>query len=622
MSLENLLSNTSCYQSFYPKCFYRRRCWRKVIKHKFDSILSFSRIHSLLNPNLVTKKRRGRGLRSNSIIVRDGDRKDPSSPSSSSSSASPPSDSPLLWKWKWDEVNEIQVISPTVLRFTTIGNHSKSFDIDPCPAQYLEIIFQIHKLLSPARNLVSAHISPATPSGQNRYHCNRIDSSGYISLITDARQDTLDQLKIQDSIEKLRELIEEYTIAMIPNLSLDPQTIVTRDTPDSPPPPPPCPCPCPLPLSPSQPFPLSLYYTHQLLSSREITQDCESHLTKNSKPTLLTIRFPEKMKSFSQKINIPMFVVERMIGYYRLISGYTQHGSLLSQTPLQFSIVPSITHSMTSQQQKISSPYLPNELFTSYDSSELNRETRWTLCEEETNPDNNSGMPSKTPPFYLPSYSIQDCLCHILKLMRVAENSIFCLQKYLFFDPSRAESSGNGSNRSSSSSRSLDKCEVRYQEVLSSYANDCVYKVVSIIRSIVIWNIPESHTNRLGPWNEDFMPFTRYVLKNNLRLMYCLLAVSTTSPFRVDRIPCFSRYIGIRSLVIWEMRARVLSLFDWIKALRNGNLTHLLEVLVSLSPSLSPPLDGNDAVLSLSVCLCLYLCLSKCRRPVVNTITS
>jgi hypothetical protein len=155
-----------------------------------------------------------------------------------------------------------------------------------------------------------------------------------------------------------------------------------------------------------------------------------------------------------------------------------------------------------------------------------------------------------------------------------------CLQKYLFLDPSRLEG--------------IEKCEAKYQNVLSSYASDCVYKVVSLIRSIIIWNIPESHTNRLGPWSEDYMPFTRFILRNNLRLMFCLLAVTTTSPFRIDRIPCFSRYIGIRSLVIWEMRSRVLSLYEWIKVLRNGSVHRLLEVCLpvvdrmTISSLLSP----------------------------------
>jgi hypothetical protein len=543
MSLENLLTNTSCYQSFYPKCFYRRRCWRKVIKHKFDSILSFSRIHSVFDPKLMSPRHQKQQQRQQQ---------------GQNVSSLPFAESTTLsWEWKWNEVSDIQVISPTVLRFRTFGDQLRTFEVDPCPAHYLETIFHIHKLLFPARNLVSSHISPAT--NRYRYHCNRIDSSGYISLITDTRQDLQDQRKIQDSIEKLRELIEEKTIAMIPNL--DPQAMaMTKGSQDG------------------VGVNLSFYRTHQHLSSQDLERDCETHLTKNSQPTLLTIRFPEKNSAVPQSqggrshhdANIPMFVVERMVGYYRLVSGYTQHGSLLSQTPLQFSTaVPSLAHSATAvtTRQKKSLSYLPNELFAHRDSPEPTRDTLWTILEDD--PDNNSGLYSKSPlpAFYLPAYSTQDCLSHIHKLMRVAENSILCLQKYLFFDPS-----------SSPSVECLEKCEVRYQQTLSGYANDCVYKAVSIIRSMVIWNVPESHTNRLGPWSEEYMPFTRYVLRNNLRLMYSLLAVSTTSPFRINRIPCFSRYIGIRSLVIWEMRNRVLSLFDWIKALRNGSLFRLLEV--------------------------------------------
>ena len=168
-------------------------------------------------------------------------------------------------------------------------------------------------------------------------------------------------------------------------------------------------------------------------------------------------------------------------------------------------------------------------------------------------------------PFFTPEYSISDCVVYVERLMKVTENSILCLQRNIF---------GNNST--------IEQCDIKYQNMLSSYANACIYKIVSIVRSIVIWNLPNSNTNRLGPWHEEYMPLTRFILKNNVRLLFCLLAVTTTSPFRIDRVPCFSRYIGIRSLIVWEMKSRALSLYDWTKVLRNGGLFRLIEVKILL----------------------------------------
>jgi hypothetical protein len=467
-----------------------------------------------------------------------------------------PLPSSLQLSCQWNEIGDVEVVSPTVLHFTIIGTPSRTFEVSPCPAHSLAVILQTHKLLHSARELVTK-ISPSIQSGRSRYHSNRVDSSGFISLVTDANGINKSQLDLQHVTDKLRDLIEEYTIAMIPNLhqsslidSSDIHNVMKSLTAD-----------------------LSIFGSLHNASSYDIRIDCETHLTPSSQPTLLTLRFPEKLDR-GRDVNINMLVVERLVGYYRLISGYTQHGSLLSQTPLQFSMVPSLTHLAPREKKP---PYLPSDLFASRDSPEPERETRWTILEDETT---DLAQSQVTSPFSFPSYSIKDCVAHVIRLMRIAENSILCLQKYLFLDPSRLEG--------------IEKCEAKYQNVLSSYASDCVYKVVSLIRSIIIWNIPESHTNRLGPWSEDYMPFTRFILRNNLRLMFCLLAVTTTSPFRIDRIPCFSRYIGIRSLVIWEMRSRVLSLYEWIKVLRNGSVHRLLEVCLpvvdrmTISSLLSP----------------------------------
>jgi hypothetical protein len=545
MSLENLLSNTSCYQSFYPKCFYRRRCWRKNLRYKFDSILPFHRIHRLLDPSQASTRQRR-----------------------STSSRQPhnnPQQQQSTCQWKWNELGDVQVLSPTVLQFTIQGDQRR-FEVDPCPAHSLAILLRTHKSLHSARELI-ATVSPSTHNGRrtSRYHSNRIDSSGFISLVMDTHGNNENQLNLQEVTDKLRDLIEEYTITMIQNLG---QQSLSDDQDSH--------------NNHSKPFfvDLSLFSSLQhppASSSRDIMNDCETHLTPSSQPTLLTLRFPEKHSNSNDEVNLAMLVVERMIGYYRLISGYTQHGSLLSQTSHQFSLVPSITRlSSLSPRGEKKPPYLPSDHFASRDSPEPERETQWTIAEDEkmvTNPGESQSQ--IIMPFSFPSYSTQDCVAHIHRLMRVAENSILCLQKSLFLDSSRYETT-------STSGSSLEKCEVKYQDRLSSYASDCVYQVVSLIRSLIIWDtsLPynNSSTNRLGPWNEDYMPLTRFILKNNLRLMFCLLAVTTTSPFRIDRIPCFSRYIGIRSLVIWEMRSRVLGLYEWIKVLRNGSVYRLLEV--------------------------------------------
>ena len=532
-TLENLLTNTACYQSYYPGCLYRRRCWRKYLRHKVSSLLRFEDLHRKMKPcQLQGAESTPIGdvsLRcENKEVV---DINPPNSPHTTESGS---------WEWNWADVTDCLVLSRSSVALTVKTGipdeygvfSTRSFIIGPCCAKRIVDIIALRRGLADTRDMIERTVIPAIRSGRNLFHCNRIDSCGYISIVGDVRKDVLSQQAILKTMSKLREVIQDATVAMIPEL-------------------------------------------HKKYRSGECIDRCNlvecdlvsfspggvigvSQPASRGQPVPLTLSFPDvtDCPRETPDVEIIFLLLERLVGYYRLISGYTKQGSAISKSPLRTPTLLATTLSGPS--------YMPNSNFLkdrapSINAQDLTRNyhTMWKLDAEDEQMDEIV----KDLTFFRPEYTVKDTLVYITKLMSTAVDGILCSQK-------AAVSTGD-----------VEMATHRYLQTLSEYANNCVCKIVSVIRAIIAWNSMEDVSSKAGPWADGFLPLTTFIMRNNPRLMLTLLAVTTTAPFGVKKVPCFSRYTGIRTLIHWELQPRARSLFSWVKSLRKGGLKYILEVL-------------------------------------------
>jgi hypothetical protein len=548
-TLENLLTNTACYQSYYPGCLYRRRCWRKYLRHKVSSLLRFEDIHRRMKPlrhhdKLAVDTTTG----TNRAVL--------------ASSSPRYVDSSACWEYDWEAVTDCLIISESSVAFTVktdISNNfgefeTRSFVVSPCNAKRLCDIINLRRQLTSARSLIERNVLPVIKSGRNLFHCNRIDSCGFMSTVADVRQDVIDQRAIQHTMSKLREIIQDTTIAMIPMTNKRSQSML---------------------LSSQQEDCISCDF-------EAYRTDISFNLLPPAQPVPLTMRYPDSSESIvvSPAVDLVFLVLERLVGYYRLISGYTKLGNAISKTPLKLSLTPTITATATIPQRK--NKYSPsgsflNDKTVAEDAMVVAEEvegrgTLWKLQGGEEEVFNETI--SAAVVYTRPEYTVKDTLVYITKLMSAAVDGILCTQKVASLAGADADA---------------EAATQRYLKTLRNYANDCVCNIVSVIRSLIAWNDPDIISSKAGPWADGFLPLTTFIVRNNPRLMLTLLAVTTTAPFGVTKVPCFSRYTGIRSLIHWELQPRARSLYTWVKSLRKGGLKYILEVCLIM-------LHGPDTI--------------------------
>ena len=524
-TLENLLNNTACYHSYYPGCLYRRRCWRKYLRHKVSSLLRFEDIHRKMNPLQ---------LQSDSSYPSTDDTKrtdedDPLSPRNADINRR---------EWNWADVTDCQQLSRSAVAITVKTGMSddsgvistRCFIIGPCCAKRIVDIIALRRGLAETRDMIERTVIPAIRSGRKLLHCNRIDSSGYITIVGDLRKEVQEQRAISRTMLQLRQVIEDTTVKMIPELCKRCRLGETSARSNL--------IECDL---------LSFSSDRKLNASRTLCR---------GQPLPLTVSYPDitDCPRDMPEVEITFLILERLVGYYRLLSRYAKHGSALLKSPLRD---PTLLAADTMYSLYMSDSTLLKNRASSMtvDVVTSKSHTMWKVDAE----DERYGKVGKVLAFFRPDYTMKDILVYITHLMSSAVDGILCTQKDVM------------------STGDMVMATHRYLETLSEYANNCVCKIVSVIRAIIAWNSVEDVSSKAGPWADGFLPLTTFIMRNNPRLMLTLLAV-TTAPFEVKKVPCFSRYTGIRTLIHWELQPRARSLFLWVNSLRNGGLRYILEV--------------------------------------------